>query len=188
MSISENAENHTNTADDLQLISPSPEYLERYCDFCEETFNFVHNSYLVHNPAQASEWKKTIFSDFEASAKGIGLPEGYVPSITFWIVHNENIVACANIRLKLNKNLEDWGGHLGIVVRPSQRNRGYSKKALVLLIDKCHEIGISPILVTTKDSNIAGTKTLRSLPCIKEESTETMADGEFCLIHKFWYK
>lgn len=93
-------------------------------------------------------------------AKGIGLPQGWVPASTYWLVSCERIVGTSNLRHKLNDFLENCGGHIGYSVRPSQRGKGYATKILALTLEKAKELRIKRILITCDDDNIASAKVI----------------------------
>ena len=60
-----------------------------------------------------------------------GLPEGHVPSSTFWLLDDaDEIVAVSNLRHSLTAFLSSYGGHIGYGVRPSARRRGHATDIL----------------------------------------------------------
>jgi predicted acetyltransferase len=69
-------------------------------------------------------------SDFQAmgkerldAGKGIGLPAGWVPDSTYWLLRGEDnkILGVVNIRHELTGPLLNAGGHIGNGIRPSER-------------------------------------------------------------------
>jgi predicted acetyltransferase len=53
-----------------------------------------------------------------ASARGEGLPEGFVPHSTFWIVEDgRDVIGVSNLRHRLTDSLRVEGGHIGYGVR-----------------------------------------------------------------------
>lgn len=53
--------------------------------------------------------------------EGIALPDGYVPSATYWLVRRNELLGVSNLRLQLNERLREHGGHIGLGIRPSER-------------------------------------------------------------------
>ena len=105
--------------------------------------------------------------DFEDSVRrakeqvrGIDLPEGWVPASTYWLVRDEILIGTCNLRHELNDFLENYGGHIGYSVRPSQRNKGYGTQMLRFALEKARGFGIEQVLVTCDDSNIASARTI----------------------------
>ncbi|MHC4230992.1 MAG: GNAT family N-acetyltransferase [Planctomycetota bacterium] len=105
--------------------------------------------------------------DFENSVKrakehvdGIGLPEGWVPASTYWLVRDEILIGTCNLRHELNVFLENYGGHIGYSVRRSQRNKGYGTQMLRFALQKARDLGIERALVTCDDNNIASARTI----------------------------
>ncbi len=172
---------------DLRLIRPGKEYLDSYLEACRETFSQVHNNYILHNPNHFDEWRTTIFSDFEQQEQGIGLPRGFVPSATFWLVDGVRFLGAVNIRLRLNDVLKDYGGSIGCFIRTSQRRKGFATAALPLALDKAKTLGVNPILITCVESNTGSLRSLLTIPCQRMESVETIADGVKTRVKRFWF-
>jgi predicted acetyltransferase len=92
----------------------------------------------------------------EGCARGEGLPEGFVPHSTFWLVDIDagEVVGVSNLRHRLNDKLRVEGGHIGYGVRPSARRRGHATELLRRTLDRARAIGIDEALVTcSKDNN-----------------------------------
>jgi predicted acetyltransferase len=95
-------------------------------------------------------------------AKGIGLPDGWVPASTYWLICQGRIVGTCNLRHELNDFLREFGGHIGYSVRPSERGKGFGTQMLRLLLEKARVLGIKRLLVTCDDNNIASAKVIES--------------------------
>ena len=169
----------------LQLVRPAPELLNDYRDACRETWGHVHDSYILHDPARFDEWKGRIFDDYRSQEAGIGLPEGRVPSATFWLVRGSRYIGTINIRLRLNEALARYGGHVGVVVRLSERGKGYGTAALPLALSKARELGIADVLLTCTEDNAPSLAMLRSLPCKLEEHDRVMVDSALKSVVRF---
>ena len=172
---------------DLRLIQPHSDFLESYYQACKETWGFVHNDYIIHNPDLYEQWKDCIFDDYRKQKAGIDLPKGYVPSQTFWIVSEKKYIGTVNVRLQLTDELADYGGNIGIVIRKSERRKGYAANALKLAIKTAREMKICPILMTCTAENESSLRLLSSVGCNKSETAETFADGVFCKVYRFFF-
>ena len=174
----------------MEFIKPSKKYLKSYCEGCSEMWDNIHNNYIIHNPEKYESWKNTIFEEFKNKEKGINLPEGFVPSVTYWIISNGEYIGTINIRLKLSEQLKKYGGHIGIAIRPSKQNSIYGFKASLWAYNKAHEMNISPILATCFKSNKPSLRFLTSKfsPYYKAEEDTFEIDGTIHEIMRFWYK
>lgn len=106
------------------------------------------------------EWLKTKAD----TAKGINMPEGYIPCTTYWVMLDDNIIGLANIKHYLNDFLRKKGGHLGLSLAKEYRGKGLGYKTTLLLIDKARsEFGIDDILLTNEPDNIASRKLCEKL-------------------------
>ena len=89
-------------------------------------------------------------------AKGINLPEGFIPCTTFWVMLDDKIIGLANIKHYLNDFLRKKGGHIGLSIAKDYRRKGLGLKTTKLLIEKArNEFGIQDILFTNEPENIA---------------------------------
>jgi predicted acetyltransferase len=86
-------------------------------------------------------------------ARGEALPEGWVPVTYLWLADDDGYAGSLSIRHKLNEHLERYGGHIGYMVRPSRRRRGYGRDALKLSLPVVCDIGLERVLVTCDDDN-----------------------------------
>ena len=105
--------------------------------------------------------------DFDASvsiakchAKGINLPDGWVPCSTHWLVCRNRIVGTCSLRHELNDFLRNYGGHIGYSIRPSERGKGYGTQMLALALQKARSFEVKRALITCDDNNIASARVI----------------------------
>ncbi len=171
-----------------KYIKPIEKYLQSYYEACKETWGHVHSNYILHNPKNFSDWKNKIFDEYIKQENGIDLPEDYVPSVTYWIIDKEEYIGTINIRLKLNNILENYGGHVGAVIRTNKRNHSYGKKALNWSLEQAKKLNISPVLLTCFEDNIPSLKILTSSNYSKMEKDRIICNDKTIQIRRFWYK
>lgn len=72
---------------------------------------------------------------------------------------DEKIVGIISIRHHINNPILNlWGGHIGYIIRPSERGKGYGKIQLGLLLQKIKFLNLDKVLVTCDKNNIASEK------------------------------
>ena len=76
-------------------------------------------------------------------------------------------------------------GHISYGVRPNERNKGYGKAILKLLLEKCEERGMGEVCVSCKKDNIASKKVILGNKGKFEKEFFSDESGQ-CL--KFWIK
>jgi len=93
--------------------------------------------------------------------RGERLPPGLVPSTFLFAFVDDRIVGRVAIRHSLNAFLERTGGHIGYVVVPEFRRRGYATTILRLALQIArHEIGLERVLITCDVDNVASKRTI----------------------------
>ena len=101
--------------------------------------------------AEFREWLRLKQTESEQT----GLVDGWkVPSTTYWLYVNGTPVGFGNVRSFLTDALRKAGGHIGYGIVPEQREKGYGKALLKLLLEKAHEAGIEKALLTIRSDNL----------------------------------
>jgi predicted acetyltransferase len=141
------------------LVEPSEQWEAAFLAFQRE---FADAGEVLGDPSRPPECD---FAEFLARvrdwARGIDLPEGYVPESSYWLVsEGEEILGQVNIRHRLTPALEDFGGHVGYQVRPSQRAKGYGTQMLALGLDKARQLGLTRVLITCDPENVASVRVI----------------------------
>ena len=103
----------------------------------EKEFLFVQDMPADEN-GMTNEWHGISREDFEnqairqmmLSAKGEGLPEGYVPETFLFLWNDDEIVGQFRIRHYLCESLRTGSGHIGYFIKEEYRGRGYGKEGL----------------------------------------------------------
>lgn len=85
------------------------------------------------------------------------------PSVTYMLIRKSDnrLVGTFNLRLNLTKSLDDnFAGHIGYGIRPSERRKGYASQGLKIILDICREKGMQFIRVGCYTENIGSKKTI----------------------------
>lgn len=115
----------------------------------------------------------------EAFRQGTNLPAGYVPSSTYWLMHENEMVGCTNIRHYLNAQIEHCGGHIGLSIRPSRRGQGFGVQLMQLSIAKAQQLGNSCVHIHCHAHNHASRMVIES--CGGKLHSEVTIDDEHVL-------
>lgn len=105
----------------------------------------------------------------EEQQRGIGVAPEHVPSIFLFAFLSGRMVGRVSIRPSLNERLALTGGHIGYVVVPEFRRRGYASQMLAQAVHIAgDELGMPRVLVTCDDDNIASARTIEKCGGILE--------------------
>ena len=144
----------------LKLVKPSIAYKIAYLEMIDE-WKMTGEAFTPWVLGEDASDFSAMILRFENFPKGIGIPEGFVPHSTFWLVRNDKkMLGAINIRHTLNPYLARVGGHIGYGIRPSERRKGYATEMLRLGLFEAKELGISQALVSCDKANIPSAKTI----------------------------
>ncbi|HJU21631.1 MAG TPA: GNAT family N-acetyltransferase [Casimicrobiaceae bacterium] len=102
-----------------------------------------------------------LLARLDACSRGLGLPDGFVPHSTYWLVGDgARVVGVSNIRHTLTPALRREGGNIGYGIRPSARGRGHGREILRLSLLRARKLGLDEALLTCAKSNIASTRVI----------------------------
>jgi predicted acetyltransferase len=144
-------------AENIKLIEPTVELKTKFLAMVEEHITIGEHKIWQYD--QAVEDFAKYVQDRLDWKKGKNLPKDWIPASTFWLVRDESIIlGTSSLRHKLTKNLRNLGGHIGYNIRPSERRKGYGTLILALTLEKAREFGLTRVLVTCDEDNIASAK------------------------------
>ena len=141
------------------LVFPSLEYEQSYGAYIVELgdeerypfpLDFEHYNFVVLLQR---------LDDFE---NGVNIPEGFVPSSTFWLVEGGELIGVANLRHFLNERIRHCGGHIGLSIRPSYRGMGLSNVLISLTIQEARKRGIGVLSIHCHKDNKASARMIIS--------------------------
>jgi predicted acetyltransferase len=144
----------------LQLVLPSMQYQESYRAYIRELGDEVRYPFpLDFEHADFQE----LLRKLENFSRGKMLPEGFVPSTTYWLVQGQELIGVSNLRHYLNERIRNIGGHVGLGIRPSCRGQGFGKTLLGLTIDEATKRGIGTIHVHCHKHNEPSSRMIKAV-------------------------
>lgn len=170
----------------LQLVKPTADLHSEFVDMIGE-YQQIGEARIYDQ-----DFLQLIESDFlgyieylENSSKGIGLKPGFVPATTFWLVLNyKTIIGESRLRHWLVPSLEHWGGHIGYMIRPLQRGKGYGTKMLNLTLEQAKSIGLNCVLLTCNQDNHASAHVIQKNN--GKFASEGLLESNNKVIHRYW--
>lgn len=86
-------------------------------------------------------------------SRGENLPQGYVPSVCYWLKSDGTPVGLGKIRMGLTEKSRLEGGNIGYAIDSRWRGNGLGSKLLELLLVKAKELHLQKPLITVKKYN-----------------------------------
>jgi predicted acetyltransferase len=151
----------------LKLVPPDLRYKESYLR-AERDFQAEGLPWHMDNDHES--WEQ----NFQAHVDQL-LNEPYqrtavlVPSTTLWADVNGEFAGRISIRHELTDALRKMGGHIGYDTAPSFRGRGVASQMLHLALPIAKKLGLSEVLLTCDDTNIASIKVIEKNGGVLEE-------------------
>lgn len=151
----------------IELVRPSrnilPSYLEALGEgtICNMALGAFADETAEEISKAPDEYIKRINVE---SPRKVAMPDGSEFTVTehalLWLVDGERYLGSVSLRFSGDREvIEEFGGHIGVAIRPALLNRGYGVKAAALAWQLAGgyflERGISKILVTCNPTNSA---------------------------------
>ena len=141
----------------IRLESPSEIYRESFFAAMAE---FASEGAPQVSPDLTREGFPAYVQRLHDHAAGRNLPEGYIPSKEFWIVDEEGYAGRIILGLAYYPSPERVGNHVGYIVRPSKRRRGYATEALRSLLAEARRLEIPRLMLVCDEDNVASRKVI----------------------------
>jgi predicted acetyltransferase len=106
----------------------------------------------------------------EKANRGVELPPDHVPSTTLFGCVEGSVVGRLMLRHPLNDILRTMGGNIGYVVVPGYRRRGYATEMLTQGLTIARSLGLTRVLVTCDEDNLASRRTIEKCGGVYEDS------------------
>lgn len=139
----------------LKLVKPALEYGEAYAALVRE-FLQTDEAWFNNFPLALEDFPAFV-RELEEEAQGIDLPPGVVPQQTYWLLRQDEdgaaILGEIRLRPELPPPFEQYHGHIGYNIRPSQRGKGYATLQLALVLQEARRHGLSRVMLTIDGDN-----------------------------------
>ena len=150
----------------LFLEEPSMKHKEFYEDMMEEWEKFggrLHPgalrrySSIEGKNVTYEKWLKWIAEDRNKDS----CPKGTIPQDLYFMVNETGrIIGAISIRKVLEDEKIEIDGHLGVGIRPSERNKGYATKMIEMALTILKSMGVIKLIYTCDEDNIGSSKAI----------------------------
>jgi predicted acetyltransferase len=110
---------------------------------------------------------------------------GKVPQLDFFLLRDgATILGWSGLRLRLNPNLEDIGGHIGYRIRPTERRKGYGTRILAMTLTEARKLGLSDLLLTCDSDNTGSRRIIERNG--GQLASESVSPQSGVLVARYW--
>ncbi len=166
----------------LTLVEPCEKYLASFLEVREEALaGGMADEGFSGAPAEE------LLGRYDDLRHGRNLPPGWVAADHYWLVDEGRgrFIGEVCIRHRLTEALERYGGHIGYAVRPSEWNRGCGTLMLRLALEKAEALGISTVLITCDDDNIASARVMEKNGFTLLDKVKNTIDGREIITRRY---
>ena len=148
---------------EIKLVLPDVKYKDSFLSAIPEFRALEHKRPQDEKCAALNEnMSDEEFAEYVKSlhdrAKGLNLKPGRVPKITWWIIDDAGWAGARWFRPYLSREQAETISHLGVVVRPGNRGRGYQRQSMRLALAECAKSGLSEVCIVYGDDNVPSGK------------------------------
>lgn len=122
----------------------------------------AENGFTNCFPTESFELFSMSLNRYVEQSKGINVSDQYVPQTIYWLYIDAKPVGFGKLRHTLNEKLREYGGHIGYIIRPSERGKRYGTVLLSLLLNEAKKKEIHEVLITCDEDNIRSRKVIES--------------------------
>lgn len=107
----------------------------------------------------------------------------HIHASTFFSIceRDQKIIGSIQLRHALTDGLRQHGGHIGYGIRPTERQKGYGKQQLLLVLDVARQMNLQKVMISCDKDNIASAQT--AMRCGGILTEENVYEGRKQLIY-----
>ncbi len=143
----------------LRLVRPDESWLEEIRAYRAE-FLVADSSMDGAGPLRRFEDPADWLEMVRCYEDPAAVPEGKVPATELLCVRGGRILGMLQIRHRLNAYLEQFAGHIGYSVRPSERRKGVATRMLALALPLCRQLGLRRVMIACQPWNEGSRRTI----------------------------
>lgn len=138
----------------MKVVPASLDMIEQYSEYVYE----CHQAGISHY-ADAVNTPHEYLQKIIDYSHGRYLPDGWVPSTTFFGISEGRILGAIRLRHTTNDHIEHVIGHVGYETRPSEWGRGVAKYLLTWV--QTNQLN-TDVIITCAETNLASRKVIES--------------------------
>ncbi len=139
----------------FKIVAPAEKYADQMTDFVNELRRENRNN-RTEDP-----WLSEIETEFSRQPGGSEKLEGVKLLVR---TNDDHVVGLHCVRDNMDaEKLEDLGGNISYMIRPSERRKGYNKINMYIALKECAKLGLSTITLICDENNRAASRSIRAM-------------------------
>lgn len=132
---------------------------EQLLDMVNEINSYDGNFEGLNNIGRIEDYDEFL-SKLEDNKYQERIKPEYSPQTTFGVFIDDRLIGGFNLRHILKGNLINHGGHIGYLIRPSERKKGYGTQLLKCALNEAKKLGIEKVLISCRTENVASERVI----------------------------
>lgn len=143
----------------LHLSVPSLDHKNSFLEAAKEMYDV--GEWSLPPDMLASQFE-TIIVQIQQAKDAATCPPNQLPHEDFWLFEDNTWVGLITLRKAIDEQHMRSGGHIGYVIRPSWRGRGYGTKLLALGLERACAYSLQRVLLTCADDNLSSRRVIEA--------------------------
>ncbi|MCS5422529.1 MULTISPECIES: GNAT family N-acetyltransferase [Psychrilyobacter] len=140
-----------------RLIKPDKNYKNAFLTYVEEIKKSGSETYELYKNAEIDF--KLYVDELKNTELGIGLPNGWVPCSSYWLVDSKDeVLGVIRIRHRVDSDYLQTIGHIGYEIKMTRRREGNGNQILKMGLLEAGKMGINNLLITCDEGNIGSVR------------------------------
>lgn len=141
----------------IKLIKPNEHYKISFLNYIKEIKKSGSETYELYKDAE--EDFKLYIEKLKKIELGVGLPKGWVPSSSYWLIDSRcEVLGVIRIRHRVDNDYLKTIGHIGYEIKMTRRKKGNGSQILKMGLLEARKLGITNILITCDEKNIGSVR------------------------------
>lgn len=141
----------------IRLVKPNKNYKNSFLTYVREIKKSESETYELYKNAEIDF--ELYVDELKNAELGIGLPEGWIPCSSYWLVDlKDEVLGVIRIRHRVDSDFLQTIGHIGYEIKTTRRREGNGNQILKMGLLEAGKMGVNNLLITCDEENIGSVR------------------------------